>query len=72
VKTEEETDPRSVVWVLGVGSSRPISISQVRSLRLNTQICISNRITRAVWKARWLAEVRRYYAEWGGDCYAKL
>jgi hypothetical protein len=28
--------------------------------------------TRAVWKVRGLAAVRRCYAEGGGDCYTKL
>jgi hypothetical protein len=28
--------------------------------------------TRAIWKARGLAAVRRCYAEGGGDCYVKL
>jgi hypothetical protein len=28
--------------------------------------------TRAVWKVRRLAAVRRFYAEGGGDSYAKL
>jgi len=31
-----------------------------------------NDTTRAVWKVRELAAVRRCYAEGGGDCYAKL
>jgi hypothetical protein len=30
------------------------------------------RNTKAVWKVRGLAAVRRCYAEEGGDCYAKL
>jgi hypothetical protein len=33
--------------------------------------CVSNN-TRAFWKVRGLATVRRCYAEGGEDCYAKL
>jgi hypothetical protein len=44
-----------------------IKLSYVEAVALIRCVC-----TRAVWKVRALAAVRRCYADGGGDCYAKL
>jgi hypothetical protein len=53
------------------------SLTSILILSSRLRLHISNGFkpkycTRAVWKVRGLAAVRRCYAEGGGDCYAKL
>jgi hypothetical protein len=47
-------------------------LSQVNPIYTPPPYFFAVQSTKAVWKVRGLAAVRRCYAEGGGDCYTKL